>query len=223
MLLDIYKEANVPLTQAFDTTYPTFFLHPLVEYDALVNHAGVVDLTHWRVLIAAGRDRAGFLNAMLTSDIAALTAGQGCHSTITTVKGKIIAELYVFARSDDHLLLMPSGDLNEVTATLDKHIISEDVTIADVTSEYGVLGVEGPKAAPILNRLFLTGAIELPENRFDIVDGRFESFGLSVINNTCTGDGGYHIVVPSSEVARIRQYLVQAARGSDALPIGHTA
>ena len=142
MLIDIYKKAGVPLIEAFDTSYPAYFLHPLVEYNALTDHAGIIDLTHWRVLLVAGNDRASFLHNMLTNDITALAAGQGCHSAITTVKGKTIVELFVFAQENDHLLLMPSGDLEEVVSTLEKHIISEDVTITDVSSEFGVLSVD---------------------------------------------------------------------------------
>jgi folate-binding protein YgfZ len=223
MLFDSYKQANVPLTEAFDTSYPAYFLHPLAEYNALVNHAGIIDLTHWRVLTVTGNDRASFLHAMVTNDIIGIATGRGCHSTITTVKGKIIAELFVFARENDHLVLMPSGDLEEVISTLEKHIIAEDVTIADVSNEFGVLAVEGPKSEAIIKRLFLTGTLTLPKDRFDIVEGRFETFELPVINNTCTGDHGYQVIVPAAEVARIREYLVQAARGSDGWPVGLTA
>jgi folate-binding protein YgfZ len=223
MLIDVYKQTGVPLQEAFGVFYPSCFLHPLVEYDALVNHAGIFDLTHWRVLSVTGNDRVGFLNAMITNDVTALPAGTGCHSMITTVKGKIIAELFVFARDEDHLVLVAQGDCEEAVATLEKHIINEDVSIADLSNELGVLGIEGPKAEAVVERLFLTGTLALPKDRFGIVKGRFEKFELSVINNTCTGDDGYHIVIPAGEVARIREYLVQAARGSGGFPVGHTA
>jgi len=223
MLLDTYRNADVPLIEAFDTSYPAYFLHPLVEYNALVNHVGIIDLTHWRVLTVAGNDRASFLHNMLTNDITALADGEGCHSVITAVNGKIIAELFVFARENDYLVLMPSGDLAEVLTTLEKHIINEDVTITDLSGDFGVLAVEGPKALNVVKRLFLTGALEPSKNRFGIVSGGFETFELSVINNTCSGDDGYHVVVPAAEVARIREYLVQGARGSDGLSVGHTA
>jgi folate-binding protein YgfZ len=91
-----------------------------------------------------------------------------------------------------------------------------------MSHEFAVLGVEGPMAQAVVKRLFLTGAVALPKDHFGIVVGTFEKFELTVINNTGTGDDGYHIVVPADEVVRIREYLIQAARGSDGLPVGHT-
>ncbi|MEJ2720754.1 MAG: hypothetical protein P8181_06380 [bacterium] len=221
MLLDIYKETGVSLQRAFGVDYPSYFSHPLAEYDALVNHAAILDLTHWRVFSVTGNDRAGFLDAMLTNDIAALAVGARCHALFTTVKGGIIAELFVFAREDDHLVIIPQGDAEETVTTLEKHIINTDVTITDRSGELGILGVEGPKAEAVVKRLFRPGPF--PKNRFDIVEREFETFTLSVIENACTGGPGYHVVVPVREVARIREYLVQAARGSDGLPVGYIA
>ena len=221
MLTDLYKQTGVPIEPAFGTDYPSYFLHPLVEYNALVDHAGIIDLTHRRVLSIAGNDRAGFLNSMLTNNIVGLETGNGCHTMITTVKGKIVAELFVFARTSDHLVLVSQGDVETALTSLEKHIINEDVSITDVSDRFGVLGVEGPDAGTIVKRLFGPGPV--PKTRLDIVDRDFEGLSMPLINNTCTGTGGYHIVVPSDQVERIRELLIQAARGSDGLPIGLTA
>ncbi|MBP2681252.1 MAG: Aminomethyltransferase folate-binding domain, partial [Candidatus Krumholzibacteriota bacterium] len=61
MLTEFYKSEDVPLTTAFGREYPRYLIHPFAEYRALVRSCGVIDLTHWRVLRAAGRDRARFL------------------------------------------------------------------------------------------------------------------------------------------------------------------
>ncbi|UCG52759.1 MAG: aminomethyltransferase family protein [Candidatus Latescibacterota bacterium] len=221
MLLDLYRNEGIPLRETFGVPYPEYFLHPLAEYDALVAFAGIIDLTHWRTLQITGSDRSEFLNAMITNDVTALEKNQGCHSMITTVKGKIISELFVICRENDHLVFVSQGDFDGTIATLEKHIIREDVSIDDVSSSFGVLAVEGPKAGDIVQRLFETGP--LPKMHLESVERDFEKFSTVVVKNSCTGEDGYHLLVPSEEIGRIRGYLIQAARGSDGLPIGRVA
>jgi len=218
MLTAFYKNEKVPLTEAFGREYPGYFVHPFAEYRALVRFCGVIDLTHWRVLRTTGRDRAGFLNAMATNDVGSLEPSHGCHAMMTTAKGKIVSELFVFARKDDHLIVVSQGDFDETLGALRKHIVSEDVVIDDVSAEHAILAVEGPKAKDVVGRLFPAGP--LPKSSFDIVEREFERFSIWVTRNSVTGEAGYHVMVPAAEALRIRNYLVQAARGSDGLPVG---
>jgi folate-binding protein YgfZ len=221
MLTPFYKSEQVPLIRAFGREYPRYFIHPLAEYRALVGSCGVIDLTHWRVLRATGRDRARFLNAMVTNDVASLEPSRGCHAMMTTAKGKILSELFVFARKEDHLVLVSQGDFAETLGALRKHIVSDDVAIDDVSADYAIIAVEGPKAKGIVGLLFRPGP--LPKSPFDLVEREFEKFTVALIQNSVTGETGFHVLVPSDEALRIRNYLVQAARGSDGLPVGHDA
>jgi len=157
MLTEFYKEERVPLEKAFGKAYPSYFLDPDAEYQALVHSCGVIDLTHWRILRAQGKD-------------------------VTEV------------------------------------IVKEDVAVDGVSHDHGVLGVEGPKAKDVIYRLL--GAGRLPKSPLAVVEREFEDFTILVIQNSATGEPGYHVRVPAGEVLRIRNYLVQAARGSDGLPVG---
>ncbi len=221
MLSEFYKREQIPLTPAFGAKYPEYFIHPAAEYHALVRFCGVIDLTHWRVLRVRGGDRAGFLNALLTNDVVSLQPGHGCHSMMTTVKGKIISELFVFARKSDHLVAVSQGDFGETLAVLRSQIVREDVAFDDVSADCAILGVEGPEAKTVLHRLLGTGP--LPTSVLAVLEREFEDFTVSVVQNSATGEPGFHVVVPAGEVLRIRNYLVQAARGSDGLPVGRAA
>ena len=127
MLTELYRKSGLPLKEHFGVPYPEFFVHPAAEYVAQVTYCGVIDLMHWRILRVTGKDRVTFLNAMLTNDIAALEKDEGTHSMITTIKGKIIAELFVFVREDDVLVLVAQGDAAQTQEVLEKHIVMEDV------------------------------------------------------------------------------------------------
>ena len=44
----------------------------------------------------SGTDRASYLQGLLTNDVAALEAGQGCYAAYLTAQGRMIADLYVY-------------------------------------------------------------------------------------------------------------------------------
>lgn len=218
MLTEAYKRENIHLTSSFGVEYPSYFIHPVVEYQSLVKSAGVIDLTHWKTFRLSGKDRQSFLNAMVTNDVASLEDGRGCHSLITTIKGKIIAELFVFVREEDVLVFVPQGDAAEAYDVLAKHIISEDVTIEDLSKGFGVMAIEGPKAREILWRVFPKGP--LPSGQFRGVMRQLKDLDVYVMGNSVTGEAGYHMMIPGERIERVRDYLVQASRGSDGLPVG---
>jgi folate-binding protein YgfZ len=221
MLSEAYRREGVPLIDRFGVDYPAYFADPVAEYRAVVEGAGIIDLTHWRAFRLTGRDRVSFLQAMVTNNITALATNQGCHSLITTIKGKIIAELFVFAREEDTLVFVSQGNAGEAYEVLRKHVITEDVTVEDVSSQYGVLAVEGPKVEDILWRIFATGPF--PKAPLHAMAREFEKVDIYLTKNSVTGEDGCHMMIPARFVRRLRDFLVQAARGSDGLPVGALA
>jgi folate-binding protein YgfZ len=221
MLQASHKREKVRLGDAFGLEYPAWFIHPAAEYQALVHHAGVLDLTHWPIWRVTGKDRASFLNAMLTNDLASLEVDRGAHSLLTTIKGKIIAELYMWARESDVLVCVSQGNAAEAQAVLQKHIIMEDVTIDDVSSDFGVVALEGVKLDDIMWRMFEKGPF--PKEKLQAHARKFGDVDVYVTRNSVTGMDGYHMLLPSASIERFWDYLVQGARGSDGLPVGSVA
>lgn len=221
MLAATYKRNGIKLVEMFGTKYPEYFVHPVAEYRALTAHAAVIDLTHWQTFRLSGKDRVSFLNAMLTNDIASLQPNHGCHCLATTIKGKIIADLFVFVLEQDIRVFVHQGDGAAAYDVLQKHIIMEDVRIEDESSKYGVLALEGPKAEEVLWRMFSTGPF--PKEPRQCVSRAFEDVDVFVMRNSVSGEGGYHMMFPAADIERLRNYLVQAARGSDGLAVGGAA
>lgn len=221
MLTDAYKKTGIPLAPLFGVEYPSYVVHPVAEYRALVEAAGVIDLTHWRTFRLLGKDRQSFVNAMVTNDVAALEPGRGCHALLTTTKGKIVAEVYVFVRESDILVVVSQGDAGEAYDVLKKHIVMDDVSIEDLSHDFGVIGLEGPTSLDVMWRIFPTGPF--PKEPLQIVEREFKNLRTYVMKNSASGEDGYHVMVPAKGIERIHAFIVQAARGSDGLPVGSIA
>ena len=126
---------------------PLSYANPTEEYWAIRNHSGMVDLSHIGLLRVTGRDRLAFLNGLLTNEILKMKEGTGIRSALLNTKARVLADLYLYAREDD--LLVDTGDVPgaNVRDILERFIITEDVQVKDVTSEFVHLTLQGPQAA----------------------------------------------------------------------------
>ena len=112
------------------------------------------------VLAAAGPDRQKFLQAMLSNEVAALTAGQGNAAALMDVKGHVQALLRVLVLKDAVHLEMASDRIAAVEATLNHYKVAAPVRFA--AKPLAVLALVGPRAEAVLAA---AGAEAPPDDR----------------------------------------------------------
>lgn len=168
-------------------------------------------------IVVSGRDRAEYLQGLLSNDIVALEAGGGCYATYLTPQGRMIADLFVYELGDVILLTM-SGDVTAaVLGKLDQFIFSEDVTLGNVTGTFDQFAVIGPGAAKAVAAV-VTGvpadalsALDEHGNVRVFVDGR----PAIVARVTDTGEPGFDVFVERAQADALQAGLQLAG----AIPI----
>ena len=123
------------------------------EYLAVRQHVGLVDRRDLGVVEVSGRDRASFLNALLSNDVKSLAAGQGCAATLLDIHGKVQALLLVWVLEDRMLLVTPPARAADTVEQLDHYLFSEKVSLADVTAEWALFTLAGPEAFDVVERV----------------------------------------------------------------------
>ena len=142
------------------------------QYDAARHSAVIVDRSSAGTIVLTGADRASFLHALLTNDIAALTAGKGVYSAYLTPQGRMISDMRVIETGDRILLGVEREVAGPLAARLDKLIFSEDVQVQDVTEDLAVIGVHGPSAAAMVQRATGLPVAALSNQYDNISNGR---------------------------------------------------
>src|SRR5262245_12103738 len=118
-----------------------------IAYQAARDGAAFLDRSDRGRLLVSGSDRRSYLQGLLTNDIEALGAGNGCYAAYLTAQGRMIADLWVY-ESGDVVLIATSGDVKDtMLAKLDQFIFSEDVQLGDVTNTFGQVAIVGPQSA----------------------------------------------------------------------------
>jgi folate-binding protein YgfZ len=119
-------------------------------YDAARRDAAFLNRSTRGRLVVSGPDRAAYLQGLLTNDIVALKAGEGCYAAYLTPQGRMIADLLVYELGD-LILLGVSGDVTEgLLARLDQFVFAEDVSLGNVSGTFAQYAIVGPGAPAVL-------------------------------------------------------------------------
>ena len=181
-------------------------------YDAVRHRGAFLDRSHRGRIVVSGAERASYLQGLLTNDIVALKAGQGCYTAYLTAQGRMIADLYVYELGDVLLLTMIGAVKDGVMAKLDQFIFSEDVQLGDVTETFAQVAVVGPGAASILSSL-VTGVSgealsEMPEH--GSARGGWAGGAAIVTRITDTGEPGFDLFVERAQADALESALLAA-------------
>jgi folate-binding protein YgfZ len=123
------------------------------EYSALHNGALFFDRSDRTRIRFSGAKAAELLTGMVTNDVLGLVAGEGQYAAALTPKGKIVADLRIFALEDEFLVDTSAAAAPGWKDMVRKYINPRLAPYHDVTSELGDLGVFGRSARSIVSRV----------------------------------------------------------------------
>ena len=122
----------------------------LNEYSALHNGALFFDRSDRMRIRVSGPKAAELVTGMVTNDVSALAPGEGQYAAALTPKGKIVADLRIFALEDSLLIDTPAAAATGWMEMVRKYINPRVAPYHDVTSELSDFGVFGRSARSLV-------------------------------------------------------------------------
>lgn len=181
------------------------------EYSSLRSGALLIDRSD-RVRIRFGGPRAAeLLTGLVTNDVLALAPGHGQYAAALTPKGKIAADIRIFADDDSILTDTPMRAATAWRDIVKKYVNPRIAPYRDVTVETHDLGVFGARA-----RKYVSLATGLDESALGVLAPyshlRAEVKGghAMVIRVTEIDIDGYEIIAPVAAEASLREKLLSA-------------
>ena len=195
------------------------------EYKFARESVGLIDKNYRAVISFTGKDRARYLNAMLTNNIRDLAPGLGNVSLLLSPQGRIMAEAETLALEDRLLVVSYAMIRARLVETFDKFIIMDDVTLEDLTDRTGTLALEGPKTSAIVRELCGLDLNSLAEL------GHAEAFAKKDATNIpcrvvkySRGEiPGADFIVGREHLHALWNLLLEAARRHGGGPVGYDA
>ena len=181
-------------------------------YQAARRHAALIDRADRGRIVVSGADRGTYLQGLLTNDIQALRAGQGCYSAYLTPQGRMIADMHVYELGDVILLTTIHDVKDAVLFKLDQFVFAEDVQLSDVTASFAQFAIVGPQAAQVvasvMDSISESALTAMPEHGNARVDWRGSA--AIVTRTTDAGEAGYDVYVETAQADGLRAAVADA-------------
>jgi len=191
------------------------------ECQGLRQAAGILDLSSRSRLCLTGADRVRFLHGQVTNDVKALATGEGCYAALVTAKGKMQSDLNIFCLAEELLLDFEPGYGAAVTERLEKYVVADDVQVVDVSKPYGLLSVQGPKAADVIRSVELLQ--ELPAKAMSFCTVKAPAGDIYVMDHPRLGSAGFDVFAPAAALRPLAEKLFASAKLHGGVPAGWQA
>jgi len=165
------------------------------EHRAVRTDAGVFDVSHMGELEVEGPTARELLQATLSNDVDRLAPGDAQYTLLTTESGGIVDDLIVY-RLEDHryLLVVNAANREPAFRWLKEHELRGS-DVRDVSDEYALLAVQGPRA---LERLGLP-----PAPAFTWAMAELDGVEVMVNRTGYTGEEGVELACMEDDAVRL--------------------
>lgn len=196
------------------------------EVLAVRQAAGLFDASPLGKIEVTGPDAGEFLNRIYVNRMNTLKPGKVRYGLMLNEDG-IVFDDGVLSRLDEDRWLVgtTSGHVGHVTQNLEEWLQCEwldlDVIVENVTSQWAVVSITGPKARDILAKLDCD--IDLSAEAFPhmtVRTGTLEGVATRIARVSFTGELGYEISVPWGYGAALWQKLMDLGRANGLTPFG---
>ncbi|MBS4199649.1 glycine cleavage system aminomethyltransferase GcvT [Bacillus sp. FJAT-49732] len=219
-LYPLYKELGAKTIDFGGWDLPVQFSSIKEEHEAVRTKAGIFDVSHMGEVSVKGKDSLAFLQKMMTNDVSKLQIGSAQYTAMCYEDGGVVDDLLIYKLAEEDFLLVVNAANTETDVKWLNDHNEGDVEIQDVSNDYGLIAIQGPKAESILQKL--VNGIDLKEIKLFKFKENVDVNGSSTLISRTgyTGEDGFEIYCSASNAEKIWNDLLQAGAGEGLLPCG---
>lgn len=209
-LAAFWENQGATIKKEKDWEIPSLFKDFASECEAVRKGVGLLDLSPRGKIEVTGKDRAAFLHNLLTSDIKSLGLGNGCYTTLLNAQGRVLADINVYVLPNSILLETEPGLEGKLIHLLEKSHINEDVILKDVTRDWILISLQGPKSEALVGALIL-GPVMVSQE-FNHTHMMIQEISAALIRRSVTGEKGFHLLIPCNKGEPIAKRVLEVGR-----------
>lgn len=180
------------------------------ELSAAAESAGLFDRVGQGLVMVGGPGAADWLNGMVSNRVEPVSAGRAGEAFVVNRQGRIVTECHYTPLGQGYLLEVPAGMAGSAIGHFQRFIVMEQVTLADVSGQWGRAVLVGPRAGEVLASTAGTAASTAEPGQ--VTAAEIGGDGCHVVHGSACGLGGAWDVVARAGVAgRVRARLNEAA------------
>ncbi|MGW9628522.1 glycine cleavage system aminomethyltransferase GcvT [Microbacterium sp. NPDC055521] len=208
---------------------PVRYTSDLAEHHAVREAAGVFDISHMAEFTVRGAAAADYLDYALAGRLSAMSVGKAKYSLLLGEDGGIIDDVIVYRlQDDDFLIISNAGNRDAVREALVARVeqVDGDVALEDVSDGYGLIAVQGPKAAEIVAAIDGIDELSVPwdeQKYYSWASATFAGRPLLLARTGYTGEDGFELLVDAGDAAALWDVVLEAGESHGLVPAGLAA
>jgi aminomethyltransferase len=193
------------------------------EHLTVRNSVGVFDVSHMGEFLVTGENALALIQKITSNDASKLEIGDAQYSCFPNENNGIVDDLICYRiEKDTYLLVVNASNIEKDWNWISKYNDTFGAELKDVSDEYSLLAIQGPKAIEAMQSLSSLDLADIPYYTFKI--GDFAGIENVLISATgYTGSGGFEIYCKNSEVLHIWNKVFEAGSTYGIKPIGLAA
>ncbi len=197
---------------------PIEFAGIISEHKQVRSAAGLFDVSHMGEILISGPQAENMVQRLVTSDVKAAKNLQVTYTLMCNESGGVVDDLLVYKYTPTKFLLV----VNAANAAKDLEWIKQhqlpDCEVVDLSEQYALLAIQGPKAEAILQPLCSDDLSRLKLFHF-LPESSVAGEPALISRTGYTGEHGFEIYMAPQVAAHVWQELFRQG-GADIAPIG---
>lgn len=193
------------------------------EHFAVREKAGLFDVSHMGQFMIEGPGSKELLQFVTSNNLDTLEDGKAQYSCLPNETGGVVDDLIVYKMADEKYFVVVNAsnidkDWNQILKYNDKF----GAKMTNLSDDYSLLAVQGPKATEILQKLTDTNLSDIPYYHF--TEGSVAGVNDVIISNTgYTGSGGFEIYFKNEDAVKLWDEILKAGEEEGIIPCGLAA
>lgn len=218
-----HVQANARQMNMGEWIRPHTYTHPELEWKAVRERVGMIDVSTLGKLDVAGRDAARLLDKVYTHVFSSLKVGRTRYGVICGDDGIILDDGTVSRLNDGHFYITTTtGNIEFVEKWLNWWQAGTDlcVHITNVTGDYAAVNVAGPKARDVLKKLTDIDVSQRVFKYMDCAQGEVAGVPALLMRIGFVGETGWEIHFPACFAEYFWDQALTAGREFGIAPFG---
>ena len=217
-----HKELNAKMVPFAGYNMPVSYGGVNIEHQNVREKLGVFDVSHMGEFLITGDKALELIQKITTNDASKLEDGKAQYTVMPNETGGIVDDLIVYRiNSEKYLLVVNASNIDKDWNWIAQHN-TMDATMRDMSDEFSLLAIQGPKAAEAMQSLTNVDLSNMKFYTFEVAE--FAGIDKVIISATgYTGSGGFEIYFKNEDAEQIWDRVMEAGKDYGIKPIGLAA
>jgi aminomethyltransferase len=190
---------------------PVQYKSILEEHKAVRTAVRLFDDCHMGEVEFTGPGALSAVERLVSNDVRKLVDGQARYTVVCYPSGTIVDDCIVYREREDRIVIViNAANIAKDVAWFKESLVGRaDVAFRDLSDETGLIAVQGPRAAALLDKL-APGAGFSALKSFHFKAGTVAGIPVWAARTGYTGEDGFELFCPAEQAARLWDALLAA-------------